>query len=277
MEARQIAGARAGAAPATTADRDATRLRRGGGDRRPETEPHAAAPAGEIPGRADPRARAIATSSATDTGTGTGSAAEPAAGAGAATPAATVSTAVTVRVADSIVVTVRAVVDTPATATMVRAAAGTGATAKTDVGVPVGIARSGMVASATILRSAMALRVGIGRSVGVLRGRAAARVRMGRARAVRGTRAGSRAPAAYVEGGGLTELPWTPEYAEIFGDRATLVAALRHRWQQTRRAQLDSHLPEHVLEEQWCRLHTRHAGVLQLLEQVDGERVPLAG
>jgi hypothetical protein len=85
------------------------------------------------------------------------------------------------------------------------------------------------------------------------------------------------ANAEHANGGVLEELPWTPEYAEIFGDRATLVAALRHRWQQTRRAQLDSHLPESVLEEQWCRLHTRHAGVLRLLDRYDGERVPLAG
>jgi hypothetical protein len=87
----------------------------------------------------------------------------------------------------------------------------------------------------------------------------------------------ARANAAVSTGRALDELPWNPEYAEIFGDRATLVAALRHRWQQTRRAQLDSHLPERVLEEQWCRLHTRHAGVLRLLEAYDGERVPLAG
>lgn len=65
------------------------------------------------------------------------------------------------------------------------------------------------------------------------------------------------------------ELPWTAEYAEIFGDRATLLAALRHRWDQARRAQLDSHLPEHVLEQQWCRLHERHAGVLRLLAAYD--------
>lgn len=84
------------------------------------------------------------------------------------------------------------------------------------------------------------------------------------------------ANAALATGDALDELPWTAEYAEIFGDRETLVAALRHRWQQTRRAQLDSHLPESVLEEQWCRLHTRHAGVLRLLEEHD-HRVPLAG
>jgi hypothetical protein len=68
----------------------------------------------------------------------------------------------------------------------------------------------------------------------------------------------------------MDELPWNEEYAEIFGDRDSLAAALRHRWEQTRRAQLDSHLPEPVLEEQWCRLQTRHAGVLRLLERYDG-------
>jgi hypothetical protein len=65
------------------------------------------------------------------------------------------------------------------------------------------------------------------------------------------------------------ELPWNDEYAEIFGDRATLVAALRTRWEQTRRAQLDSHLPEPVLEEVWCRLRARQAGVLRLLDRYD--------
>ena len=79
----------------------------------------------------------------------------------------------------------------------------------------------------------------------------------------------AQANAALEHGRGLEELPWNAEYAEIFGDRATLAAALWHRCQQARRAQLDSHLPEHVLEEQWCRLHTRHAGVLRLLGRYD--------
>ena len=68
---------------------------------------------------------------------------------------------------------------------------------------------------------------------------------------------------------GADDLPWTSEYAEIFGDRDGLVTALRSRWEQARRAQLDSHLPEGVLEEQWRRLHARHAGVLRLLERYD--------
>jgi hypothetical protein len=82
----------------------------------------------------------------------------------------------------------------------------------------------------------------------------------------------ARANAALEQGVG-PEIPWSEDYAEIFGDRAALVVALRHRWQQAQRAQLDSHLPERVLEEQWCRLRTRHAGVLRLLEQYDGATV----
>jgi hypothetical protein len=70
----------------------------------------------------------------------------------------------------------------------------------------------------------------------------------------------------------VTELPWNAEYAEIFGDRDTLVAALKHRWQQTRRAQLDTHLPEATLEEQWCRLRARHVGVLRLVERYEQEQ-----
>ena len=61
------------------------------------------------------------------------------------------------------------------------------------------------------------------------------------------------------------ELPWTEEYAEIFGDRDGLVAALRYRWQLSRDTQLDSHLPEHVLDEQRRRLDHRARGVLRLL------------
>ena len=85
------------------------------------------------------------------------------------------------------------------------------------------------------------------------------------------------ANAALSDGRSIDELPWTDEYAEIFGDRGTLAAALRYRWEQARRAQLDSHLPEAVLEEQWCRLQTRHAGVLRLLERYENSQVPLAG
>ena len=39
-------------------------------------------------------------------------------------------------------------------------------------------------------------------------------------------------------------LPWRDEYAVYYGDRDGLLAALRHRWERTCQAQLDSHLPE---------------------------------
>lgn len=77
---------------------------------------------------------------------------------------------------------------------------------------------------------------------------------------------------ARANAGTLDMLPWSPEYADIFGDRDRLAAAVRSRWEQARRAQLDSHLPEHVLEEQWRRLHARHRGVLRLLERYDATR-----
>ncbi len=62
------------------------------------------------------------------------------------------------------------------------------------------------------------------------------------------------------------ELPWRHEYAELFGDRAGLVAALRYRWDLARTTQLDTHLPEAVLEEQEQRLTHRARGILRLLD-----------
>lgn len=64
---------------------------------------------------------------------------------------------------------------------------------------------------------------------------------------------------------GRAELPWTEEYAELFGDRAGLLAALRYRWELARDTQLDTHLPEPVLEEQRRRLTRRARGVLRVL------------
>ena len=64
---------------------------------------------------------------------------------------------------------------------------------------------------------------------------------------------------------GCDELPWNAEYAEIFGDRDALAAALRYRIELARDAQLDTHLPEPVIEEQRLRLLERNAGVLRLL------------
>ena len=74
--------------------------------------------------------------------------------------------------------------------------------------------------------------------------------------------------------GALDALPWNDEYAEVFGTPDALAAALRHRWRQTRHAQLDTHLPEETLDAQWHRLHERHAGVLRLLARYAEVRIP---
>lgn len=65
---------------------------------------------------------------------------------------------------------------------------------------------------------------------------------------------------------GCTELPWTAEYAELFGDRDGLAAHLRYRWNLTQSTQLDTHLTETVLEEQRARLIERHSDVLRLVQ-----------
>lgn len=62
------------------------------------------------------------------------------------------------------------------------------------------------------------------------------------------------------------ELPWNDDLAQIFGDRAGLVAALRYRLRLTVNTQMDTHLPERVLEEQRHLLAARTRGVLRVLE-----------
>lgn len=62
-------------------------------------------------------------------------------------------------------------------------------------------------------------------------------------------------------------LPWRDDYAALFGDRDGLLFALRHRWERTCQAQLDTHLPEHVLDERYRELHRRNAGVLRILDR----------
>lgn len=62
-------------------------------------------------------------------------------------------------------------------------------------------------------------------------------------------------------------LPWREEYAEHFGDRDGLLAALRIRWERTCQAQLDSHLPEAALDERRRELRRRNVGVLRILER----------
>lgn len=74
---------------------------------------------------------------------------------------------------------------------------------------------------------------------------------------------------------GATELPWNADFADIFGDRDGLAAALRYRWNLTRSTQLDTHLTEAVLEEQHARLVTRNAGILRMLKNHEaGTPVP---
>jgi hypothetical protein len=68
---------------------------------------------------------------------------------------------------------------------------------------------------------------------------------------------------------GATELPWTEEYAALFGEPSALLAMVRYRWQLAYDTQVDSHLHEHVLEEQRRRLDVRLAGVRRLLEAYD--------
>ncbi|MCW2752849.1 MAG: hypothetical protein JWQ32_260 [Marmoricola sp.] len=75
---------------------------------------------------------------------------------------------------------------------------------------------------------------------------------------------------------GCDELPWNDEYAAVFGDRDQLAAALQYRWELNRTTQLDTHLPEQVLEQQRTRLVARNAGVLRLLRRHEsGPRPPL--
>lgn len=68
---------------------------------------------------------------------------------------------------------------------------------------------------------------------------------------------------------GATDIDWNDEYAALFGDRAGLVAMLRYRWQLTYDAQVDSHVPEPVLEEQRQRLAARLDGVRRLLDRYE--------
>lgn len=62
-------------------------------------------------------------------------------------------------------------------------------------------------------------------------------------------------------------LPWSEEHADLFGDRATMLAMLRYRWELARDAQVDPSLPEAVLDEQRRRIDERFAGVRRILER----------
>ncbi|MBM7517436.1 hypothetical protein [Nocardioides nitrophenolicus] len=68
-------------------------------------------------------------------------------------------------------------------------------------------------------------------------------------------------------------LPWNTELAAIFGDRDGLRAALRYRWRLAVSTQLDTHLPERVLEEQRRVLAERARGVLAVLDNGTDEEL----
>lgn len=75
-----------------------------------------------------------------------------------------------------------------------------------------------------------------------------------------------------LAGSATDQLPWTAEYAALFGDRAGLVTALRYRWQLSVDTQLDTHLPEQVLEEQRRQLEWRSRGVRRVLDAEEARR-----
>ena len=74
----------------------------------------------------------------------------------------------------------------------------------------------------------------------------------------------------------VVRLPWRDEYAELFGDRETLLSMLRYRLRLAREAQLDPWLPEDLREEQQRSLAARTAGVRRLLEPYAGSRPHVA-
>lgn len=61
------------------------------------------------------------------------------------------------------------------------------------------------------------------------------------------------------------ELPWSEQYAELFGDRAALLAALRYRWRVAELAQLDPELEPEELAERRRYLADRETVVRRLL------------
>lgn len=64
-------------------------------------------------------------------------------------------------------------------------------------------------------------------------------------------------------------LPWSGEYAEVFGDREHLLVALRHRWRTLVECQLDPELGLDVLQRTQARLAAAHPGLLRVLALAD--------
>lgn len=68
------------------------------------------------------------------------------------------------------------------------------------------------------------------------------------------------------------ELPWSEEYAEVFGTPEVLLEMLRYRTRLSYDTQVDLHVPEQVLDDQRRRLDERFAGVRRLLARHDATR-----
>jgi len=66
------------------------------------------------------------------------------------------------------------------------------------------------------------------------------------------------------------ELPWKDEWAELFGDREGLLAALRYRHQLAMSAQLDPDLPMEAYRERVSVLGERSRGVRRILARYAG-------
>ena len=63
------------------------------------------------------------------------------------------------------------------------------------------------------------------------------------------------------------DLPWSAEYAAVFGTPDALAAALRYSAELNLATQLDSHLSEHELEARRRYLTARYSGVLRMLDR----------
>jgi hypothetical protein len=75
-----------------------------------------------------------------------------------------------------------------------------------------------------------------------------------------------------LEHTGLGMLPWRPHYAEVFGDREGLLAALRYRWQLIAQAQGSDpawSVGERLLHDD--DLAARHAGLLRAIGAAERE------
>lgn len=71
------------------------------------------------------------------------------------------------------------------------------------------------------------------------------------------------------------EVPWQDEYAELFGDRHGLVAALRYRHELALAAQLDPDLPQEAYRERAVALDRSSRGVRRILARY--ARIPHEG